>query len=104
MSDNVQAKVKTILTPPAHSRFWEGDIHEIIAAQEQQHLENYILTAWRNSMAQRQHKHKNNSDMNIPDFAIERLARCMLPMLQKYYESEEGQQELAEWKKRQEQN
>ena len=53
-------------------------------------------------MAQRQHKHKNNSDMNIPDFAIERLARYMLPMLQKYYESEEGQRELAEWKSRQE--
>ena len=36
--------------------------------------------------------------MNIPDYAIERLARCMLPLIQKYYESEDGQQELAKWK------
>ena len=36
--------------------------------------------------------------MDIPDYAIERIARCMLPMIQKYYESEEGQRELAAWK------
>jgi len=36
--------------------------------------------------------------MDIPNYAIERIARCMLPMIQKYYESEEGQRELAEWK------
>ena len=38
--------------------------------------------------------------MDIPDYAIERIARCMLPMMQKYYESEEGQQELTVWKER----
>jgi len=37
------------------------------------------------------------SDMNIPDYAIERLARTMLPLIQKYYESEEGQRELMNW-------
>ena len=52
-------------------------------------------------MTQQQDKGKNSDSMNIPDFAIERLARCMLPMLQQYYESEEGQRELAEWKERQ---
>ena len=36
--------------------------------------------------------------MDIPEYAIERIARCMLPMIEKYYESEEGQQELAAWK------
>ena len=36
--------------------------------------------------------------MDIPDYAIERIARCMLPMIEKYYESEEGQQELTAWK------
>ena len=41
---------------------------------------------------------KPNSGMDIPDFAIERIARCMLPMIQHYYESEEGQRELAAWK------
>ena len=37
------------------------------------------------------------SEMNIPDYAIERLARCMLPLIQKYYESDEGQRELMQW-------
>lgn len=54
-------------------------------------------------MAQRQNKNKSSSGMDIPNFAIERIARCMLPMLQQYYESDEGQRELAEWEKRQEQ-
>ena len=40
---------------------------------------------------------RESSGMDIPDYAIERIARCMLPMIQKYYESEEGQRELAEW-------
>ena len=54
-------------------------------------------------MTQRQDKGKNSDGLNIPDYAIERIARCMLPMLQQYYESEEGQRELAEWKERQRQ-
>ena len=33
--------------------------------------------------------------MDIPDYAIERMARCLLPMMQKYYESTEGKAELA---------
>jgi len=37
---------------------------------------------------------ESSSGMNIPDYAIDRIARCMLPMIQKYYESEDGQQEL----------
>ena len=40
---------------------------------------------------------RESSGMEIPDYAIERIARCMLPMIQKYYESEDGQRELAEW-------
>ena len=35
--------------------------------------------------------------MEIPDYAIERIARCLLPMIQAYYESDEGQAELAAW-------
>lgn len=38
-----------------------------------------------------------SSGMQIPDAAIERMARCMLPMIQRYYESEEGRRELSEW-------
>jgi len=41
---------------------------------------------------------ESNSGMIIPNYAIERIARCMLPLIQKHYESEEGQQELKEWK------
>lgn len=33
--------------------------------------------------------------MMIPDYAIERMAHCLLPMMQKYYESTEGKEELA---------
>lgn len=38
---------------------------------------------------------QKNSGMEIPDCAIERIARCLLPMIQAYYESDEGQAELA---------
>ena len=34
-----------------------------------------------------------SSGMDIPDYAIERMARCLLPMMQKYYESTEGKRE-----------
>lgn len=36
-----------------------------------------------------------SSGMDIPDYAIERIARCLLPMMQKYYESTAGKKELA---------
>ena len=36
-----------------------------------------------------------SSGMDIPDYAIERMARCLLPMMQKYYESVEGKKGLA---------
>ena len=39
---------------------------------------------------------KSNSGMDIPDYAIERIARCLLPIMQEYFESEEGQRELQE--------
>lgn len=41
----------------------------------------------------------NNSD--IPQYAIETVARCLLPDIIVYYESEEGQREFAEWKQQQ---
>ena len=37
----------------------------------------------------------------IPDFEIESLARCLLPKIQAYFESPEGQAAFAEWKKQQ---
>ena len=38
----------------------------------------------------------------IPDYKIEAIARCLLPDILAYYESEEGQREFAEWKKQRE--
>ena len=37
----------------------------------------------------------------IPDYEVEALARCLLPKIQAYFESPEGQAAFAEWKKRQ---
>ena len=39
----------------------------------------------------------SSSGMDIPDAAIERIARVMLPMIQKYYENDEGKMELENW-------
>jgi hypothetical protein len=41
---------------------------------------------------------KPNSGMDIPDYQFEALARCLLPKIQKYYESEEGKADLAEYR------
>ena len=37
----------------------------------------------------------------IPLHEVEALARVLLPEIQKFFESEEGQKEFREWKKRQ---
>ena len=42
----------------------------------------------------------NNTD--IPQHQIEAIARCIMPDILAFYESEEGQREFAEWKKRRE--
>lgn len=38
---------------------------------------------------------------NIPRYELEALARCLLPDIQTFFESEEGQREFAEWQERQ---
>lgn len=42
----------------------------------------------------------NNS--SIPQHEIETIARCIMPDILSFFESEEGQREFAEWKKQQE--
>ena len=37
----------------------------------------------------------------IPQHEIEALARCLLPEMQKFFESEEGRREYEEWKQQQ---
>ena len=38
----------------------------------------------------------------IPEFVYESLARSLLPVIQKYYESDEGKRAFAEWKEKKE--
>ena len=52
----------------------------------------------KNSVAEKEFESKSPG-MDIPDFAIERIARCLLPMIQSYYESDEGKQDMADWEK-----
>lgn len=33
----------------------------------------------------------------VPEHEIEALARCLLPAIQAYFESEKGQREFVEW-------
>ena len=39
----------------------------------------------------------NNS--GISQYEVEKIARCILPDILAFYESEEGQREFAEWKR-----
>ena len=41
--------------------------------------------------------------MKIPPHEMERLARCLLPEIHRFFGSEEGQEEFKKWKKEQEQ-
>ena len=38
----------------------------------------------------------------IPEYVFELLARSLLPVIQKYYESEDGKKVFAEWKAKKE--
>lgn len=53
-------------------------------------------------------KKKSGYDVNdvnsaeIPEFVYESLARSLLPVIQKYYESDEGRRAFSEWKEKKE--
>ena len=49
-------------------------------------------------MAKKKH---NDYGTGIPLHEVEALARVLLPEIQKFFESEEGQREFREWKERQ---
>lgn len=49
-------------------------------------------------------KKVNDYGTGIPYHEVEALARVLLPEIQAFFESEEGQWEFAEWKAQQEQN
>ena len=48
-------------------------------------------------MAKMTEKNKDHN-IEIPQHDIEALARCLLPEIQKFFESEEGRREFEEWK------
>ncbi len=41
---------------------------------------------------------RRKNDTGIPDYIIDSLARAMLPAIQEYLSSEEGQREFEEWR------
>ena len=41
-------------------------------------------------------------DIELPDSIIESFARFLVPEIRKFYESEQGLKEFAEWKEKQE--
>ena len=47
---------------------------------------------------------EKKKDTGIPQHAIEKLARCLFPEIQKFFESEAGNREFEEWKKQQQSN
>jgi len=49
-------------------------------------------------------KRTEDGQMVVPDFVIDTLARCLLPQLQAYYASLEGQAAFEEWKRSKENN
>lgn len=40
---------------------------------------------------------KTNCEIELPQAIIETFARFLVPEIQKYYNSEQGQREFAEW-------
>ena len=46
---------------------------------------------------------QNSMDVaEIPEYVFESLARSLLPVIQKYYESEDGKRTFDEWKAKKE--
>ncbi len=46
-------------------------------------------------------KQQPNTDFDIPEHQLESLARVLLPIMQEYLSSEQGQKDYAEWQKSQ---
>jgi hypothetical protein len=46
-------------------------------------------------------KTPTEKETEIPDVEIKALARCFLPFIRAFFDSEDGQREFAEWQKEQ---
>lgn len=49
-------------------------------------------------------KNPNDYGTGIPLHEVEALARVLLPEIQKFFESEEGQKEFREWREKQQES
>lgn len=47
-------------------------------------------------------KKQKDYGTGVPEHEIEALARCLLPEIQRFFESEEGKREFEKWKREQE--
>ena len=45
---------------------------------------------------------KEKDEFQIPNEALERLARVLFPEIQKFFDSDEGKREFEEWQRQQE--
>lgn len=48
--------------------------------------------------AEKANNQNSMDEVEIPEYVFESLARSLLPVIQKYYESEDGKKAFAEWK------
>ena len=46
-------------------------------------------------------KQQPKTDFDIPEYQLESLARVLLPIMQEYRSSEQGQKDYAEWQQSQ---
>lgn len=49
----------------------------------------------------KQESSKNPYDIELPQSIIESFARFLVPEIRKFYDSEQGRKEFAEWQERQ---
>lgn len=49
-------------------------------------------------------RRKKRYHPKMPDYELEALARCLLPDMQAYFESEKGKQEFEDWQAQQQKN
>ena len=53
-------------------------------------------------MAEKKQENRNNPyDIELPQSIIESFARFLVPEIRKFYDSEQGQKEFAEWQEQQ---
>ena len=60
--------------------------------------EVYLITDFSKAKHNTRNNHRklDSSGMEIPGYAYERMAKCLLPIMRSYFESEEGKAMLSE--------